>query len=251
MGFGATAAMIQEFTTNRRLIAASLRDFIQNARQKVVAGHDRTAAVFQAAEYMDRALNPVGRRVIITVTDDSPRSYTAAESGSTARLLLDSRSVVYAMVTKGPKPSQKRRIATAAAEGALFSLGNPVSIATRILTTLASNAVMDALLRDRALGQMIQKTGGEAVKIDGEDATEKLALLLNRIRGRYVVGIEAPVASANPPSGSTAGDNFHTLKVTLKSAAKQRHGELSIATSNGYYARVPDQSIDLSTAKKQ
>jgi hypothetical protein len=173
--------------------------------------------------------------VIIAVTDDSQRSVSAAESGSTSRLLLDSRSVVYAMVTKGPRPSQKRRIVRATAEGALYSMGNPVSLAVRILTTVATNAVMDAILKDRALGQMIQKTGGEVVKIDGEDATDKLALLLNRIRGRYVVGIEAPVATANSPSGTANPDNFHALKVKLTPAAAKRHGELSLAMSNGYY----------------
>jgi VWFA-related protein len=249
MGFGATAALIQDFTTDRKIIAASLRDFVDTARQKVVLGQDRTAAVFQAAEHMDQAANPVSRRVIIAVTDDSPRSLTAAESGATARLLLDSRSVVYAMVTRGPRPSQKRRIARAAAEGALYSMGNPVSLAVRILTTVASNAVLDAILKDRALGQMIQKTGGEAVRIDGEDATDKLALLLDRIRARYVVGIEAPVASANPPSGTANGDSFHTLKVKLTPTAAKRNGEVSIATSNGYYVRVTDQSKDPDTVK--
>ena len=249
MGFGATAALIQDFTTDRKIIAASLRDFVDNARQKVVLGQDRTAAVFQAAEHMDKAANPVSRRVIIAVTDDSPRSLTAAESGATARLLLDSRSVVYAMVTRGPRPSQKRRIARAAAEGALYSMGNPVSLAVRILTTVASNAVLDAILKDRALGQMIQKTGGEAVRIDGEDATDKLALLLDRIRGRYVVGIEAPVASANPPSGTANRDSFHTLKVKLTPTAAKRNGEVSIATSNGYYVRVIDTNKDPDTVK--
>jgi hypothetical protein len=153
------------------------------------------------------------------------------------------------MVTRGPRPSQKRRIARAAAEGALYSMGNPVSLAVRILTTVASNAVLDAILKDRALGQMIQKTGGEAVRIDGEDATDKLALLLDRIRARYVVGIEAPVASANPPSGTANRDSFHTLKVKLTPTAAKRNGEVSIATSNGYYVRVTDQSKDPDTDK--
>ena len=240
MGFGANAALIQDFTKDRKLIATSLRDFVDIARQKIVQGQDRTAAVFQAAEHIDRAANPVSRRVIITVTDDSPRSYSSAESGSTARLLLDSRSVVYAMVTKGPRPSRKRQITSAATQGAIYGLGNPISIAIQVFTKLGSEVLMDAILKDRAFGQMIQKTGGEAVKIDGEHATEKLALLLDHIMGRYVVGIAASVAQANAPSGATTRDGFHTLRVKLTPEALKRHGELSIVTSQGYYARVPE-----------
>src|SRR4029453_3242805 len=177
-------------------------------------------------------------RVIITVTDDSPRSHTSAESGSTARLLLDSRRVVYAMVTKGPKPSRERQSTPAAAQGALYGMGNPVSILTQVLTKLASEALMDSILKDRAFGQMIQKTGGEAVKIDGEHATEKLALLLDHIANRYVVGIAAPGANASSVSTPTQ-DGFHTLRVKLTPEALKRHGELSIVTLQGYYARVP------------
>lgn len=244
MGFGATAALIQDFTKDRKLIASSLRDFGDIARQKIVSGQDRTAAVFQAAEYMDRAANPVGRRVIITITDDSPRSYTAAESGATARLLLDSGSVVYAMVTRGPRPPRTRQIATAAAQGAIYGLGNPITIAIHVLTKLGTEAFMDTILKDRAFGQMIQKTGGGAVKIDGEDATERFVLLLDHIRNRYVVGIAPAVALANAPSGAATRGGFHALKLKLTPEALKRHGELSIGTSQGYYARVPDQSRD-------
>jgi VWFA-related protein len=122
MGFGGNAEVLQDFTRNRKLIAAGIRDFDSLARQRnVFPGQDRTAAVFQAAEYMDKAANPIGRRVIITITDDTPRSLTMAESGATARLLLDSGCVVYAMVAKSPGPSRTRKVASAAAQGALYS----------------------------------------------------------------------------------------------------------------------------------
>jgi VWFA-related protein len=250
MGFGSSAAIIQDFTKDRKLLAAGLRDFIDIARQKTIGnGQDRTAAVFQAAEHMDVAANPVGRRVIIAVTDDSPRSYTTAESGATARLLLDSGSVVYAMVTKGPRPSRGRHIATAAAQGAIFGLGNPVSIAIQVIGKMASEGVIDAIMKDRAFGQMIQKTGGSAVRIEGEDATEKLALLLDRIKNRYVVGIAACVTPSIAPTGASTSDGFHTLRLRLTPEALKRRGELSIVTLQGYYVRVPQRSPDSDAVK--
>jgi VWFA-related protein len=243
MAFGGSAALIQEFTKDRKLIAVGLRDFVDTARQKGIAyGQDRTAAVFQAADHMDQAANPISRRVIITVTDDTPRSHTAAESGATARLLLESRCSVYAMVTKGPRPSRKRQVASAAAQGAIFGLGNPVSIATQIATKLATEAVLDALMKDWAFGQMIRQTGGTAVRIDGEDATDKLVSLLNHIGSRYVVGFAPPPPLSTAVSGATSTGAFHTLKLKLAPEALKRYPEASIATAHGYYVRMPDRA---------
>ncbi|HEU4388481.1 MAG TPA: hypothetical protein VFV34_11835, partial [Blastocatellia bacterium] len=222
-----------------------LRDFADAAHQKGVGfGQDRTTAVFQAAEYMDRAASPVGRRVIITITDDTPRSISVAESGATARLLLDSRSVVYAMVTKGARPDRKREVASAAAQAALYSLGNPVSIAISVLTKIGSDALMDAILKDRAFGQMIQKTGGVALKIDGENATEQFAALLASIKSRYLVGIAQPDLASVTPSTVKNQSAFHTVRLKLTPAGLKRHGDLTIATVQGYYPHVPEQDID-------
>ena len=250
MGFGGSAAVVQEFTRNRKLIAAGIRDFADVARQKGVGyGQDRTTAVFQAAEYMEKAANPISRRVIITITDDSPRSLTVAESGSTARLLLDSQCVVYAMVTKGLRPSRKREVAAAAAQGAIYSLGNPVSIAIQVLTKLGTEALMDAILKDRSFGQMIQKTGGIAMKIDGEDANEQFASLLGRIKSRYVLGIAQPPERLSvAPSATVTQSGFHTVKLKLTPEGARRHGDLSVATVQGYYARVPEHNTDPSAA---
>jgi VWFA-related protein len=250
MGFGTTAALVQDFTRDRKLIAVGLRDFADIARQKGIGGgQDRTTAVFQAAEYMDKAANPIGRRVIIAVTDDSPLSYTTAESGATAKLLLDSGTVVYAMVTKGPRRSRKRQIVTAAAEGALFGLGNPISIITQIVTKMGSQAVIDALLRDRVFGQMVQKTGGTAVRIGGEDATEKLSMLLDRIHNRYVLGVEATTDPVVATSPSQAGSNYRPVRLTLTDDAKKRHGDLFLGTLHGYYRRLPNPTLDSNTTK--
>ena len=85
---------------------------------------------------------------------------------------------------------------------------------------------------------MIQKTGGTAVRIDGEDATDQFALLLNHIRNRYVVGIAQAPALLVAASGSAAQD-FHALKLKLTvEALKQQRGPL-LVTSQGYYPRTP------------
>jgi Ca-activated chloride channel homolog len=250
MGFGSTADVVQDFTSDRKVVAGALRDFGDIARQKGIGGgQDRTVGIFIAAEHMDKAANPANRHVIVVITDDSPRSYTLADSGTTARLLLESQTTVYAMVTRGPRPPRTRQILTAAAEAALYSFGNPVSIATNVLTKIGTEALMDAILKDRAFGQMIQKTGGAMVRIDGEDATEKLTSLLGDIRNRYVIGIATPPSSpgqviAPAATPATMSQAFHTLKLKAAPEALKRHPELSIVNAQGYYVRAPDLNAD-------
>jgi VWFA-related protein len=241
MAFGGSTALVQDFTRDRKVIAAGLRDFVDIARQKGVGnGQDRTAAVFQAADHMDQAANPISRRVIITVTDDAARSFSVAERGATARLLLESRTSVYALVTRGPRRSRKHEIISAAAQGAIFGLGNPISIATQVVAKLGTDALMDALMKDRVFLQMIQKTGGFALRIDGEDATEKLGLMLNHIEGRYVIGFAPAAAEPLPQSGAATSAAFHSLKLKLTPEALKRYGQVSIASTQGYYHEAPD-----------
>ena len=243
MAFGGSTAVIQEFTRNRKLIATGLRDFVDIARQKGIGnGQDRAAAVFQAADHMDQAANPISRRVIITVTDDAARSYSAAERGATARLLLESRTSVCALVSRCPRPSRRHEVVSAAARGVLFGMGNPVSIATQIATKLATDALMAALMKDWVFLQMIQRTGGIAMRVDGEDASEKLVMMLNHIKGRYVVGFAPAVVESAPQVAA-----FHSLKLKLTPEAMKRYGQVSIASTQGYYP-VPAEQPDSGTS---
>jgi len=72
------------------------------------------------------------------------------------------------------------------------------------------------------------------VRSEGGDATEKLALLLDHARNRYVIGFT--------PAAVTTGDRFHKLKLQLTPEAQKRAGEISILTAQGYYVRQPDQN---------
>src|SRR5262245_23622475 len=243
MAFGTNAAVLQDFTKDRKTVARALKDFIETARLKNLGSYqNRAMGVFQAAEHMDKAANPAGRRLIIAITDDTSRTASFVESNATIKLLLESGSVVYAMVTKGDKPSRGRQIAGAAAQGALFSFGNPVSILTHVLIKMATEAAFDAFLKDRAFTQTIQKTGGAVIKIDGANATEKLGLLLNLIHNRYVLGFA--------PSVDASGDDFHPLKCKLKPEAQKRVGDVSLVTVQGYYARKPDQDREIQTIEQ-
>jgi hypothetical protein len=192
-------------------------------------------AVHQAAEYMEKAANPAGRRVIITITDDRPSPFTSANPDYTARLLFDTGAVVYAMVAKAPKPSTARKIASTAAKSALYSFGNPVSIVTSIVISVGTQMVLDTILNDRSFTQAIRRTGGAAMKLEGEESAEKLNLLLELIHNRYVIGFAPP--------GEMASDSYHKLMLKVRPDSQRRAGGILITTAEGYYGRRPVQPI--------
>ncbi|MGH9938683.1 MAG: VWA domain-containing protein, partial [Blastocatellia bacterium] len=102
MAFGGGAAVIQDFTTDRKLITVKLRNFAEDARKQNLGSYqNRTGAVFQAAEQMDKAANPFGRRVIVVVTDDTKSFYEAGKSELVAERVLGAGCSVYALVTNG------------------------------------------------------------------------------------------------------------------------------------------------------
>jgi VWFA-related protein len=236
MAFGTYARAVQDFTRDRKLIAVKLTDFFEKGRELNLGTYqDRTIAVQQAAEYMEKAANPAGRRVIITITDDRPSPYTSATPDYTAGLLFDTGAVVYAMVAKAPKPSTARKIASTAARSALYSFGNPVSIVTSLVVSVGTQMVLDTILNDRSFSQAIRKTGGAAMKLEGEESAEKLNLLLELIHNRYVIGFAPP--------GEMASDGYHKLVLKVKPDRQKRAGGVLITTAEGYYVRRPVQPM--------
>src|SRR5262249_5487732 len=91
--------------------------------------------------------------------------------------------------------------------------------------------------------QMIQRTGGIAMRVDGEDASEKLVMMLNHIKGRYVVGVAPAVVESALPQVAA----FHSLKLRLTPEAMKRYGQVSIASTQGYYP-VPGEQPDSGTS---
>lgn len=234
MAFGGSAALIQDFTTDRKLITVKLRNFAEDARKQNLGSYqNRSGAVFQAAEQMDKAANPFSRRVIVVVTDDTKSFYEAGKSELVTERVLGAGCSVYALVTNGYRAG-KGKITRAVVESAIFSFGNPISFAINLGTRVASEAVVNAILKDRGFGRIVVKSGGSAAPADGDVTAEKLTSLLDYLRNRYVVGFAPPQ--------HTSGERFHKLNLKLTPQAKKRGGEIAVVTSQGYFARKTDQS---------
>jgi len=243
MAFGAGAAVIQDFTTDRKLITLKLRNFAEEARkQNLGAYQNRTGAVFQAAEHMDKAANPLSRRVIVVVTDDAKSMYEAGKSELVAERVLGAGCSVYALVANGYSAG-KGKVKRAVVESAIYSFGNPFSFVIGLGSRLAAEAVLNAILSDKNFNRIVAKSGGTAARADGDATSEKLASLLDFLRNRYVVGF-------TPPQ-HTAAERFHKLSLKITPLAKKREGEVAVVTAQGYFARRNDQSGAQSAANDE
>ncbi|MBO0861564.1 MAG: VWA domain-containing protein [Chloracidobacterium sp.] len=190
MAFGAGAVVMQGFTTDRKLITLKLRNFPEDARKQNLGAYQvRSGAVFQAADYVEKAANPLSRRVIVVITDDTRNPYEGGKTELVSERVLSSGCSVYALVANGYH-ARKRKVTGAILESAIYiySFGNPFSFAVGLGSRIATEAVVNAILNDRSFGRVVAQSGGSAARADGDTTAEKLSLLLDQLRNRYVIG---------------------------------------------------------------
>ena len=234
MAFGGKAALVQDFTRDRKLIASRLRNFTEDARKLETGGRqDRTGAVFQAVEQLDKTADPLNRRVVIVVTDDT-QTIGSSVSEPIAEFISETSCSVYALIAKGDKPSRKSTVTRAVVESAIFSFGNPVSFAVGLGTRLGTQVALNALLKDRNFTRLVIGSGGTLNRADGEATSEQMARLLGSLQDRYVIGFS--------PAPHTSGDRFHQLRLKLKPASQKRAGEVTLVTARGYFVRQTESS---------
>jgi VWFA-related protein len=229
MAFRYQARIVQDFTKDRRLIAVKLRNFIEEAAKlDLGSGQERTQAVFQAADQLDKSASPLNRRVIIVLTDDT-QAYGSAFTDTASKFLSETGCTVYGLVADGIGPSRKSKVKRAVIESAIFSFGNPISFAIGLGTRLATQTALDAILKDRSFTRLVARSGGTLVRTKDDEPSEQLAVLFGHLHNRYVIGFA--------PTPHTTGDRYRKLKLNLKPAAQKRAGEAALVTAQGYFAR--------------
>ncbi|HWQ32628.1 MAG TPA: VWA domain-containing protein [Blastocatellia bacterium] len=243
MAFSGRAALVQDFTRDHKVIASRLRNFTEDARKlDIGGGQDRVGAVFQAVEQLDKTADPLGRRVIVVVTDDT-RSFNSSVIEPVAEFISETSCSIYALVARGDRPSRKGKVTRAVVESALLSFGNPVSFAVSLGTRLGTEVALDTLLRDRNFTRLVSSSGGTLSRADGEATSEQMARLLEHLQDRYVIGFS--------PVPHTSGDRFHKLKLKLKPAAQKRTGDVVLVTAHGYFARQTESSARQNVAPEK
>jgi VWFA-related protein len=204
MAYHDTVDLIEEFTRDRRAIADALER---------VPGHEEEAqhcldrAFYDAARYMVKAGNPVGRRVIIVIT--AVTSAFACEGGPSVgeakREVYESGSVVCGLI---PRSAGQR--AESGMMRAMTGIGNVFKVPSLNIKELA------------------EETGGEVLDDKPEYLDRTFDTLVEHLRTRYQL--------AFVPTNRKHDGTVRKLKLTLKPAAEKPHGKLAVKTRRSYIA---------------
>jgi len=217
MAFSHDVELIQGFRTYKRSIGEALKRLPDHEEE---APHCFNRAFFKAADYMRRAANPDGRRVIIMITALTRSFDCSGPSGDEVRnAVFESGSVVCGLI--------------------------PTSAAQRI-----ENGVLGGLTgiagafkaRTSSLKQLAEETGGEVLTAKQHLIGSSFNDLVNHLRTRYNIGF---IASEGKQDGK-----FHKLKLEVAPTLQGRDNKLVVKTRRGYLARpAPPGSVESKTGK--
>jgi VWFA-related protein len=204
MAYHDTVDLVEEFTRDRRAIADALER---------VPGHEERAqhcldrAFYEAARYMVRAGNPVGRRVIVVITAVTSAFACAGgpSVGEAKREVYESGSVVCGLIPRSPEQR---------AESGMF----------RAMTGIGGVFGVKSLnIKDLA-----DETGGEVLDDKPEHLDRTFDTLVEHLRTRYQL--------AYVPTNRKHDGAVRKLKLTLRPAAEKPHGKLAVKSRRSYVA---------------
>jgi VWFA-related protein len=204
MTYHNTAELLQGFTTNRRRIEDALYHVPPHDE---VANHCLDDAFFEAGNYMVRAGNPVGRRVIVVVTGVTRNFDCAgAPSGNAAKqAVFESGSVVCGII---PRTADQQ-----------FENGM-----IRWMTRIGGVAGAHSL----NLQTLADETGGEVLQDKPENLESTFGTLITHLRTRYSLAFVS--------TNKSRDGKLRKLKVDLAPATQKAQGKLVVKARKSYLA---------------
>ncbi|HEX8116451.1 MAG TPA: VWA domain-containing protein [Pyrinomonadaceae bacterium] len=204
MAYHDSVDLVQEFTRDRREVADALDR---------VPGHDEEAdhclekAFYEAARYMVRAGNPVGRRVIVVITGVTSNFHCvgAPSVGEAKREVYESGSVVCGIIPR----TAGQRMESGMMRG-MTGIAGAVGVPTIRVNDLAD------------------ETGGEVLDDKPELLDRTFDTLFEHLRTRYQL--------AFVPTNRKHDGTVRKLKLKLTPAAEKSRGKLAVKTRRTYVA---------------
>jgi VWFA-related protein len=204
MAYANTTSLVQPFTRNRIMIENALNRIPPQAGN---VDHCLNNMFADAADYMIKASNPAGRRVVIVITGvtrlfncpDGPSDKSAAHA------IYESGSVVCGIIPKVPTQV----------------IGNGVmTMATRV-TKLAGADYLD-------IQTLANETGGEVLSDKPEKLDTTFQTLIDHLRGRYNLAF----VSTNKKRDGTR----RKLKLDVAAGNQKLQGKLVVKARRSYVA---------------
>lgn len=203
MAYHDSVNLVQEFTRDRALVSDALDR---------VPGHDEEAnhclnrAFYDAARYMIRAGNPVGRRVIIVITGVTTNFDCDGPSGAEAkREVFESGSVVCGLI---PRTSEQQ-------------VENGVMHAATGVGRIFKAPVL-------SVGGLADETGGEVLEDKPENLDRTFDTLVEHLRSRYSMGFV--------PTNKKHDGTVRKLKLKVSPAVEKAQGKLAVKSRQSYIA---------------
>jgi len=224
--------LVQEFTKNKQLLAekfVSAEPSLPPTWTNVIAGRHRV--IYEAAVYQNTASSRTRRRVIIAFMDDYPW-YTRMGGGEKhaptfkpskrqtrskweiLKHLVASGSIVSALVAPHPMTPKAR-------SANKFLEEHPI-------TKIRSWIIGYNPWEHAGIEFYVERTGGEARIVNGENAAAQLGELIDRLYLRYSLGYV--------PSNPKRDGKFRKIEVKVSPEVEQREGGILIKTREGYFA---------------
>jgi VWFA-related protein len=205
MAFHDSVDLVEGFTRDRQRVSDALDR---------VPGHDEEAdhclnrAFYEAASYMNRAGNPVGRRVIIVITGvTSNFDCEGGPSGSEAkREVFESGSVVCGLI---PRSAGQRM------ESGMMRTATGVAKIFKVSTLRVND--------------LAEETGGEVLDDKPENLDKTFNTLVEHLRTRYQMGY---IPTNRKHDGTT-----RKLRIKVSPAVEKSQGKLAVKTRRSYVAK--------------
>lgn len=201
MTFSNKVALTQAFTRDRQLIADQIRAVEPQHRSEQ---HYFNAGIYEAATYMSKAANPVGRRAIIVLTSlEASIDFSKISEKEALHAVLESGAVVSSVLTKtlGGRIEQGIR-------------GKPTSVLRHVG------------LRAGSLKMFVTETGGELLGAAPEKMEQTLVGLVNHLAVSYSLAYQ--------PINAARDGKRRRIRVQLGNDVEKREGKLVLLTRRSY-----------------
>ena len=204
MTYHNTTELLEGFTRSRSRIEEALDRVPPHDEQ---ANHCLNTAFGEAANYMERAGNPVGRRVVILITGvtrnfDCPSGPSGREA---KHAIFESGSVVCGLIPKsGEQKAEDHIMVWATRVGGLFKV------------------------KSMNIRELAEETGGEVLEDKPENLDSAFNTLVSHLRSRYSLAF---VSTNKKRDGSV-----RKLKVELAPTAVKSQGKLVVKARKTYVA---------------
>jgi VWFA-related protein len=221
MVFSSSAQLLQDFTTDRALAAYAIAQAAKmETADATFLNEDLSEAVLQSRNSRD----PHSRHVLLWLTDGTaniPNDDMKRAHGRFAPPYLHSeQEATHALLSSGA-------VVTALIEESDLSRSEIARARFEPMELLMRRAYPPGDVRRWA-----ELTGGSAVTASGEKHTaERLAELLDELRGRYTLGYR--------PSQLKPAGRFCSIRIQLTPEAAARLGKVKLQARTGYYRAAP------------